>query len=569
MASDYLAPSRQQQIDILHQQILFNRDTLCIIGEKGCGKSTLLKQFIHRGASLKRFAAIQARAQLSVGELFQKITHTFNFDIVRVDPQHLVEGFRRHLEQEHYQGQAIIFIDDAEELNDDVLEAVLHLSQMESSEGELLLRLVMFAAPTLCKRLDQQRTPYQLNEIAPFNEPEGVAFLEHIVDHTRINNQSQKLSQKQIRAIVQQIGGNPLQLKKALEEGHQGSGLTDIVSTWQFWLGISSLVGVIVILILPTSGSDINDQLKSAETGMSLNVTNIDKKIGSSRPLVDPSSQGDIDLNPQPVLELADEKRVIVSDSTLSSIAVKPIEKIVPMKKVADSAFKIKSVSNPDKDIESATVSDGGEWLRSQSKTNYTNQLLASGSLAGVHDFVRAKGLKGQFYTLATLSQGRRIYILVSGSYLSKESAQREAVSRFSGMKAWSRPIQGLLPLLTGKVDTPLVSAPISAITALTHGGEVRDAAWVWSQDPTQYTLQLLAASERSKLELFIRQNSTEKGFAIVQSQRQNAPWYLLLYGSYADRDRAKKALINLSHTLRKGGAWARSYASLHDELGR
>ena len=90
---------------------------------------------------------------------------------------------------------------------------------------------------------------------------------------------------------------------------------------------------------------------------------------------------------------------------------------------------------------------------------------------------------------------------------------------------------------------------------------------WVREEDDTRYTVQLLAASDAVPLQGYADRHGLEEEARLVRTERDGEAWYLLLYGSHADRDAARDALGGLDPELRQQSPWVRSFASVREAL--
>lgn len=90
------------------------------------------------------------------------------------------------------------------------------------------------------------------------------------------------------------------------------------------------------------------------------------------------------------------------------------------------------------------------------------------------------------------------------------------------------------------------------------------DEAWLASRPAEHYTIQLLAARERSTVDRFLAQNPQIEGdVRIVRSARGGEAWYRLFLGDYPDRDTARNALAALPEGARSAGAWTPTFGSV------
>lgn len=106
-----------------------------------------------------------------------------------------------------------------------------------------------------------------------------------------------------------------------------------------------------------------------------------------------------------------------------------------------------------------------------------------------------------------------------------------------------------------------LTSPPPAAV------GEVRNNAWIAAQDARHYTLQLIGSTERNAVTQYIRDRGLMNDAAYYTTTRDGQPWYVVIYGSYPDRDAAQAALLHLPSTLRAASPWIREFGDIQAHL--
>ena len=94
-------------------------------------------------------------------------------------------------------------------------------------------------------------------------------------------------------------------------------------------------------------------------------------------------------------------------------------------------------------------------------------------------------------------------------------------------------------------------------------------AAWVLSRDPAHYTLQLLGSRELKPLHALMDRYDLHADTAWYKIRYQNADWYVLVHGDYADRRAASRAVGALPAGLRRAGPWPRPLAAVQEEVRR
>jgi len=96
----------------------------------------------------------------------------------------------------------------------------------------------------------------------------------------------------------------------------------------------------------------------------------------------------------------------------------------------------------------------------------------------------------------------------------------------------------------------------------------IRDEAWILSQNPNHYTIQVIALSTIEKLEALIDGHDNLAPFAIYVVQRSSSPIYVLIQGSYADVDAARSARDNFPREInRSDQVWIRQFGKIQERI--
>jgi len=196
------------------------------------------------------------------------------------------------------------------------------------------------------------------------------------------------------------------------------------------------------------------------------------------------------------------------------------------------------------------TTSDS-QWLFDRDPKHYTLQVLASRNGLAVANYYKDRGLEGRGHILAYRKDGQQWYGLVYGDYASHEAADAAAVTLAEQLKddnkPWSRSMAGLQQMVLA--------------------GRIENAAWIKVQSGSFYTLQLVAGSSRETVEAFVGEHRLTGQAAVYQTTHQGQPWYVLIYGLYDDQGQAQAAAAALPPEVRKMKPWARSLASVQQDI--
>lgn len=101
----------------------------------------------------------------------------------------------------------------------------------------------------------------------------------------------------------------------------------------------------------------------------------------------------------------------------------------------------------------------------------------------------------------------------------------------------------------------------------LAAAADERDNRWVSQQDPARLTLQLIGSSDRAAITRYLREHALEKEGAYYITSRAGRPWYVVVYGNYADLNEARAALGRLSPALRGASPWIRPFADIQQQI--
>ncbi len=88
-------------------------------------------------------------------------------------------------------------------------------------------------------------------------------------------------------------------------------------------------------------------------------------------------------------------------------------------------------------------------------------------------------------------------------------------------------------------------------------------APWLKQQPQGNYVVQLYATYQRSSAEQFIAQHKLGARANVIATVRDGKTWYVVVYGSYADRTRARNAIGGLPDGVRRLSPWVRKIADL------
>lgn len=93
--------------------------------------------------------------------------------------------------------------------------------------------------------------------------------------------------------------------------------------------------------------------------------------------------------------------------------------------------------------------------------------------------------------------------------------------------------------------------------------------AWVASQNPNFYTLQLASSTSQALIQKYYTENNLRDKAGYYRSKRSGEDWYALVYGAYPTVEEAKLAIENLPADLKTWSPWVRNIKSIHSIMIR
>lgn len=172
----FLYPSRThcQALDSLTEGILGGRGFLALIAEPGLGKTTLLYQVLDALRGSAR-AAFLFQTQCNSREFFQYLLSELGVDASGMGLVAMHNKLNEMLFADMLAGKRfVLIVDEAQNLDDSVLETIRLLSNFETSHSKLL-QIVLAGQPQLREKLAHERLSQLLQRIAVVNHLEPLS----------------------------------------------------------------------------------------------------------------------------------------------------------------------------------------------------------------------------------------------------------------------------------------------------------------------------------------------------------------------------------------------------------
>ncbi len=234
-----------------------------------------------------------------------------------------------------------------------------------------------------------------------------------------------------------------------------------------------------------------------------------------------------------------------------------------------------------------AMPGDQGEaWILKQDPTFFTLQLFGTRTHSSAASFIKEHKLDKNVAIFRSQNKGDNWYSVVHGSYATSDAAQqasKQLPAKLQKVKPWVRQFATVHAAINVKIKTvtPNVKPPnpkpanvVTTVPVVTNkppfpvtAVEAQNEAWLWSQDPRFFTLQLLVAQQADNAEKFINQHALLRAKGMYFHTRKDRDLYVVVHGVYATHAQAEQAITELPADLRAVTPHIRSFASIHTEL--
>lgn len=180
----YMSAAHREALASLIYGVETGRGFMSLIAEPGMGKTTLLFQFLERFRNSARTAFL-FQTQGNTQEFLSNLISDLGVDPDDRDLSSLQRQLNEILIHEARLGrQFVLAIDEAQNLDDSVLESVRMLSNFETSRSKLM-QIVLAGQPPLADKLAQPELEQLMQRVSiicrlkPFSRQEVVSYIEH------------------------------------------------------------------------------------------------------------------------------------------------------------------------------------------------------------------------------------------------------------------------------------------------------------------------------------------------------------------------------------------------------
>lgn len=420
---------------------------IAVEGPAGVGKSCLLAQFVARASENWRVGVIRCHSLTGEDEFLRDMAAQIG---VRVNlawsQRETLDELGHYLQQLGRSGRrAIIVLENADLLGTDVIALLQVLLRDERSQTGLDL-ILSGVAESLAKILAvlPQSVEYKVR-VDPLDEEATAEYVRHRLAIADADHELSAFSDSVMRRIYKRSQGIPsqinLQSREVLSKSRGGGRRFAMNLPWR-WLGISVLiVGAGAVLIWQNKINQLFSPLPQPTTMVSEDVAAVESlpipqlRGDIQREEAEPSvpvesSGGEVSASPPtidaPIAAVAVTKPAPVLETKPRSAPGPTVAP--PQTTPVAPSLVAEAVTKPKLDVVVNGKPDQA-WLQAQGGEHYTLQLMALEDDAKVQDFIKARKIEKESATFQVQRNGKRLTVLVYGSYPNQEQAKKAAAT--------------------------------------------------------------------------------------------------------------------------------------------
>lgn len=511
-------PSRLQLLDKLKHLIRFSDFLLLVSGGRGSGKSTLLAQLKPDSSDTTlACCVVKPESEIAPLPLLQQLSAQLpSHEEPGRDISSLLTAFHNQLKSMHDAGRkCLILVDDAEYLSDEALALLLNL---HAAEAQLVLVSDLDYAQAVMSNQTVKHMEGRVHQIAieGMTEEESLDYLQ--LCHPAVTS----LPDRKKAELIRLAEGMPGRIESLLAGGKVAPSYTQKKRT-AFPLPPMHMAGIGVVLLAIVAVSLV--QFMPDEPIVEDTATI--ERVSVPLPVV--ASSGD-DAEPAALVNVAVPSKV-------EQEMEEPVE--APMMSVKTELANRLKAQEEKLEAESKALKPVRVTQAEVKQKVDTVQVLQTSSTEKQKTQQHARQLEQDLRS-----------IVASGS------TNTERLKNAAASKQDQSP--GTVAAVTNTTSETASKTPVTVQSVGTKQDST-DETRLLGFAPTSYTLQLLGARSKESATEFIRKHGGGSQFYYFSTVYKGAPWHVVVYGNYANRDVANASIRKLPAALQKTNPWARS----------
>lgn len=610
----YPEPNRKQRLEILLHLTQYGNECLLVNGPPGSGKTTLLQKLQQQAMDSWSIARIEAVGGLDERQFLQQLFHQLNLDFQGATKNDLHEKLLQYFENlQRSARQGVIVIDDAEQLHIVTLKNILAMAAHTNADDKPVLRVILFGTNELMTLFKDPQLGHLANlpqralDLPPFDKEHTAHYVLHRLSAANFSD-NKPFTDAALNKIYKQSKGWPGRINElahkvlinSVASRPTKAKTSQPVSRPLRNLSLAAIIAVITGVLF--FQDDINRWFESNpqgnETPLAVTEKLIipDKRDASPTDTTAPESTPMASVMPAEEPKPTEEKNTVTASDPFSmnsepasESATADIDAVADDNTIdiADSATEILSApssqtnnTSEQQPLAVPTEHSPGEEMdttQAVAKTgdDHTASPEAEPDMTQTESVDLATPVTDPPMTeITTPTVETHESDPAPANIVETESSQPESAPDSKAESPPSAaPVQNETPLpsqatmppaQTAVIEKPGIKAP-STDPSLDLPTQQND--WLLQQDPTHFTLQLVAGNNIRTIRRFIREHSLEGDIAFYQTTLNGKPWHGLVLGNFPNKQAAIDARSHLPEQLRSQKPWIRNLGSIQQSL--
>ncbi|WP_372741851.1 AAA family ATPase [Neptunomonas sp.] len=553
-------PSRIQLVDKMAHLLRYSDFLVVIAGPKGSGKSSVAQRLaLVTHASDICQIVVSLESETGALALALQCAKLVSDEYVNgMDPLTILHEKSRAL---HDVGQhLLILIDNAEWLNDEAIELLAGL--LVSGVGKP--KVVLSGEESLVKRLNSLSLyellegRLHLEQLQPFTEDEAKEFLA-----LRFSSQ-QDLNKRELKQVFEAASGYPGRLTSAASELYRSGKVVSRAAVLP--LPIPHIVGIGIVLlgvlfisvwqVFQVDEADLQPQIVEGRVSVPLSMT-----LDSSRPEA-PTAESVNVVQSELSKLLADQERLLRQELALTQNSNTDAEKndvvttTLPLPVPAVRSIDDGTVIQESKEGE-VLIDESVVVVKVPQQAVVEPEVLDSQPV-----IIQPEPVVTKREPVVVEKTVVKPAIVVEPKPKPVEVAP---VVEKAVVKAAPKAAVKETPKAVAKVNTE--SRSKVAQPSLSGAQKWLKEEQLLSWPSAGYTLQLLGARSENSVVQFMESLDNPNRLYYFSTVYKNKPWHVVVYGQYANRTAANRAVSSLPEELKKLKPWARSINGVQQDI--
>lgn len=528
----FLDDIAQSQLEDIKQALISGDDLLLILGPAGSGKSTLLSQLGANSGQRIQCFSVRGSERFSTANLFAGMLEAFkksppdDLKLMLDDLIPSLQGMADH------NTLGAVVLDDADQIPSAELTKLLSGMLYINSSDETLLRVVLAGPTEFEERIPEllpegADLPYSSLAIEAFDKERTGQYLSYRLQSAGGTGEL-PFADNELAQINKDAGGRPGELHAAAAQFLNSQDENYV--------------------------AELPPELKSEPSGSLARFGGM--KLLAGLLALAMIFAGLFWLRPK-TNTVPDDRYKVVEKKKLETEQKSQELKLLAEQQAAEQEAKQQAQNN-----QSATGSTTSNNATISTATAEQTAEQAAAAAAAEAEAAKAEAqrqAKLEREAAEKLAQAEQQKLAEEKA--AKEKAAKEQAAKEQAAKEKAEKEKAEKELAAKKAAEEAAAASAAKLSNL------ESPNWILVQNPSLFTVQMSAATDRKSVEAFLAKNQLEAPNSIFSFNRNGATWYALVHGLYGSIEEARKDIEQMPESARSNQPWIRAVGRIQNAM--